>query len=734
MKQRLLAFVLVFALVFSQTLSVLSSVETTFGPVGVSKAVYDGYTEKLSANNRTALVADGIFIRSDSKDGWFVVVDDDAVAGTLEVAYKIGNAYYLVVVAIDGVGNYRLGDGSGKDGINQVRVGAFSPTVYEAAGTVFLNGIVYTVEGDSWDELPAQSVVVDKDGVIAYVGDDRVAKRFIGPDTDVIDLAGDTLMPSFGDGHIHPPGIALTRFSEVFIAGAQTREATLQRIKDFMIRYPDANVYRGRGFQMGIVTEGSMPREWLDALFEDPDVVTARGTTEPVPMTFTSTDGHNRWLNSKSIELCGITESTSPSTGRMHQNPDTGIPTGIFTDCPSSLFRSIPSISYTEQQQIDARVYFGQYMNAWGYTYLMAAGGSESEVLRLRDMEEVGTWKLRANISFGGGRPVNEEGDGTWNGSYDVEAVVQGFVDARERLQNDYDGIVNMTTVKIFNDGVTEGGTAYLSQPYANNAEEGMDPDYRSEGYFKPELLKELFNAIVSAGGQIHVHSIGDQSTEDVVAAMVYAQQQNPDKDPRNTVTHLHVVNQQEKELMGEYGIIAAHQPYWHFKEPFWYDEMDLYYLGEERAWTAYPVKSMIDEGVIVTFSGDHSVTTIINPFWGIETAVTRNLIGGEIFYEVDDILHMDDPTWLRNKDERITLKQAIEAYTRNVAYQMFLEDKVGTLKAGKFADMVRIDQDPFAINPIDLEDIVILQTWLQGELIFERAGAEFDDYGFIVP
>ena len=601
-----------------------------------------------------------------------------------------------------------------------------------SAATVFKGGIVYTVEGEDWDKAPAQSVAVDKDGIILFVGSDKDAEKYIGASTAVIDLNGDVLMPSFGDGHVHPPGVALTRFSEVFIAGAQTKEATLERIKEFMLRYPDANVYRGRGFQMGIVTEGSIPREWLDSLFTDPEVVAARGTADPVPMTFTSTDGHNRWLNSKAIELCGIDENTVPSTGRIHQNPETRKPTGIFTDCPSSLYRNIPSVVYTEQQQLDAREYFSKYMNAWGYTYLYAAGGSESEVLRLRTLEDKGTWKLRSNISFPAGRPVNEDGDGTWEGSYDVAAVVNEFVETRARLQNGYSGFVNMRSIKVFSDGVVEGGTAYLSQPYANNKEEGMDENYRAVGYFKPELLKELFEAIVAVGGQIHVHSIGDQSTADVVAAMVYAQDKHPEQDPRNTITHLQVVNQQEKELMGKYGIIAAHQPYWHFKEPFWYDDMDEYYLGKERAWNAYPVKSMIDEGVRVTFSGDHSVTTIIYPFWGIETAVTRNLIGGEIFYEVDDITDMDDPTWLRNKDERITVKQAIEAYTRNVAYQMFLEDKLGTLKVGKFADMVRIDQDPFAVNPIDIENTVILQTWFQGELIFDREGKEFDSYGFI--
>ena len=732
--RKVLKIVLALTILLVFTLPAAAKVEVAVGPVQVDKKVYDSFKEKFSANNKTGYIMDGIILSTDSKDGWFIKTNDDALTGTLSIAYKIGSAYFTLNLAIDGKGEYRIGDGSGKNGINQVKIGEFAITKYDSAAKVFKNGIVYTIEGENWDKTPAQSLAIDKDGMILFVGSNNEVEKYIGMNTEVVDLAGDIIMPAFGDGHIHPPGVALTRFSEIFIAGAQTKEATLDRIKEFMLKYPDANVYRGRGFQMGIVTEGSMPREWLDALFVDPEVAAARGTTEPVPMTFTSTDGHNRWLNSKSIELCGIDENTKPSTGRMHQNPDTSVPTGIFTDCPGSLFRNIPSISYTEQQQIDARAYFQDYMHAWGYTYLYAAGGSESEVLRLRKMEDAGLWKLRSNISFAGGRPVNEDGDGTWEGNYDVAAVVKDFVATRARLQNGYDGIVNMTTMKIFNDGVTEGGTAYLSQPYANNAEEGMDANYRSVGYFKPALLKELFAAVVAAGGQIHVHSIGDQSTEDVVAAMVYAQQLYPDKDPRNTITHLHVINQQEKELMGSNGIIAAHQPYWHFKEPFWYDEMDAYYLGEERAWTAYPVKSMIDEGVLVTFSGDHSVTTVINPFWGIETAVTRNLIGAEAFYGVPDITDIDDPTWLRNAEERITVKQAIEAYTKNVAYQMFLEDKVGTLKAGKLADIIRIDKDPFAVNPINIENITILQTWFQGELVFDREGKTFDEYGFLQP
>jgi predicted amidohydrolase YtcJ len=143
--------------------------------------------------------------------------------------------------------------------------------------------------------------------------------------------------------------------------------------------------------------------------------------------------------------------------------------------------------------------------------------------------------------------------------------------------------------------------------------------------------------------------------------------------------------------------------------------------LGEDRAWKEYPFKSLKDGGAILTSSGDFPVSPVNNPFWAIEAGVTRNLNNAE-YYGVDDITDIDDPTWLLNPDERLTIKDMIEAYTRNGAYQMFRENETGSLVSGKYADFIVIDKDIVNINPLDIDGIRVLNTYLGGKQVF---GAE---------
>jgi len=580
---------------------------------------------------------------------------------------------------------------------------------FSAAATVLMNGVVYTVEGDNWDKEPQQAVAVSKDGVILFVGSDVAVKKYIGRNTEVIDLDGDILMPSFGDGHVHIPGNALVQRYEIFLADVFTRADTLAKVRAFIEANPDLEAYFGRGFNMGIGEAGKGPRkEWLDQIFDDLGMARK-------PVVLISSDGHNRWLSSKALEVSGITRDTPtiPFEGAIVHKDDDGEPWGNLTDAHS--LSRVPRVPYTEEQQLEARKFFQEYYLAWGITYLFEAGVHDmEEVNRLRKLEEDGDWILRTHMSLRGLREAVREGDPA-----DLDDFVEDFVETILTANDDYDGRVLLLTAKSHNDGVVEGMTGYLSEPYHNYDVDVYGPDFVSEPYFDVETAKRVYARINSEGIPIHVHVTGDQGIEETVDAFEYSQAQSPDIEHRNSITHLHVVKDSDKERMGRLGIIGATQPYWAIKEPFWYDEVDEFLLGPDRAWLAYPMKSLIDAGVKITISGDHSVTPIVHPFWGIEAAVTRNLYGADL-YGVPDITDWNDPTWLRNPLERITVKQAIEAHTINVAYQVFWEDEVGSLKAGKFADMIRIDKDPFKVNPIDLEHINILQTYLQGELVFE--------------
>ncbi|MDF3002018.1 MAG: nfdA, partial [Bacillota bacterium] len=499
----------------------------------------------------------------------------------------------------------------------------------KAADSILKNGVIYTI--DSADSV-AEAIAI-KDGKIAYIGSNAGTAAYQGSSTKVIDLKGKTVLPGFIDAHVHAPGTKLTELFDIYLYESITKEQTLADIKAFIDANPDLQEYWGTGYTVGMAGDAKGPKkEWLDEICADK------------PILLTSNDGHNMWLNSKALEMNAITKNTpNPAGGLIQKDPVTGELWGSITDASSLITMSQ---TYTKEQEKEALAAFVETMNEWGYTSIMSIAPTMVDLERYQELEKSGDLTFRVNLA------------GQISPSEPFEPQLKSLIDLRSRLDSD---LIDVTTAKVFADGVVEGMTAYLLKPYDPAA--GLAPDYRSEFYWDPDQLDQYFDKIMKAGFQIHVHSIGDASTRLVLDSMEYAQNANPSIDNRNVITHLQVVDDAEKVRMGKLEVIAALQPYWHLKEPEWWEVVDKIALGEERAYREYPVKSLLDNGVLLTASGDHPVSPINNPFWAIEADVTRNLNNAE-YYGVDDITSKDDPTWLLNPAERVTVKDMVKAYT----------------------------------------------------------------------
>ena len=560
------------------------------------------------------------------------------------------------------------------------------------AAAVYMNGVIYTVEGANWQDEAAEAIAVDDEGTIVFVGSSADAQGFIGDNTEVVDLEGKVVFPGFIDGHCHTPGSALTELFEIYLFESITKEQTLADIAAFIEENPDFESYWGAGYSVSIGGDPRGPRkEWLDEICDDK------------PIILLSNDYHNNWMNSKAFEMCGITPDTPvPAGGSVPIDEKTGELWGSLTDAPSLI--TLEPEAYTEEQQLEAMAYYQEQMHGWGYTSVMCVAPHSIDFEILQKFDESGDLTLRLNLA------------GIMEPDMNIDTAIDETLAWKDAFEAS--GLIEVSTLKYFADGVVEGMTGYLSEPYDKAA--GLDPDFRAEFYWVPEELKEYFAKTTFAGLQIHVHSIGDAATEETLNALEYAQGEYPDVDARNVITHLQLVKNADKARMAEMNIIGSTQPFWHLKEPDWFEYVDLIALGEERAWTEYPVKSLIDAGVMVTFSGDHPVSPINNPFWAIEVSVTRNLYDAD-FYEVDEIENMDDPTWLLNPDERISVKEAIEAYTINAAYQLFRENEVGSIAVGKKADLIIVDSDIFKLDPVDISSIEVLATIFNGDIVFGR-------------
>lgn len=566
-----------------------------------------------------------------------------------------------------------------------------SAETVQPADIVLTGGSVYTMD-KAGDVCEAIAIAGNK---IVYTGDAGGAEAYIGKETKVIDLAGKTVMPGMIDSHLHSPGSMLTELYSIALDYNKPADTNEAAAKQFLQDNPEVQVAYGSGWGLnqykGDELKYGPRKERLDAV------------SNTVPIVLTSYDGHTAWLNTKAFEQFGITKDTiPPEGGTIEKDPKTGELWGTLKEAAMDL---IPANTYSDEQYDKAVEEFQKNMSAMGYTAIMTLGG-EPVLKQLmpawEKLEKDGKLQLRVSAAV----------------TIDPNAALDQQLATLKDMSAKYnDGFLKVNTAKFFADGVIEGGTGYLLQPYT--AEAGKGDNWKGTFNWDMEKLKQAFAAANKAGFQIHVHSIGDASTKNVLDALDYASSQISG-DFRNTITHLQLVDPADIPRFKALNVVASTQMYWHLKEPNWWEVVDLPYLGKDRAEKEYPLNSFIKAGVVVTGSSDCPVTPIPNPFWAIEAGVTRNL-NNAAYYGVDDITSMDDPTWLLNKDERASVTDMLKAFTINGAYQLFRDSDTGSIETGKLADLIIVDQDITKIDPVKIDSTAVLLTMVNGQIVYDK-------------
>ncbi len=551
------------------------------------------------------------------------------------------------------------------------------------------NGKIYTVEGDDWDKRPQQAMAVNEDGTIAAVGTDEEIEAFLSEGDLRCDLEGKTVLPGFIDSHVHAPGTAFTQLYQINLFGIFEKEPTLKAVEEFIATHPDEREYFGFGFNMAIVQDEpeAIPADWLDEICHDK------------PVCIQSYDCHSHWLNTCAMKKYGITEDVeTEGSGLIQRTPD-GKLKGVFTDVRDI---GIPEARYDDIRQAEALKLFASTMNGWGYTSIMSVAPLISMSYdTYKAVDDAGELTLRANLA----KLIEEE---------TMEEDFRTLRNLREKIDSEK---LRVTTAKFLMDGVLEGSTAWLKEPYC--VEAGLGEGYNSDPEWTGEGFEKALQMAADGGFQTHNHSIGDATTTMVLDAMENALTDEQRRRMRNVITHLEVVDYDDIPRFAAMQVIAALQPFWHLKEPDFYEAVELPSLGKERAEKIYPAKSFVKAGVRITSSGDYPVSFMNDPFMGIRAGVTRNLYS-ESYYgeEIDD---MDDERYLLNPAERLTVRDMIEAYTINGAYQMFREDEIGSLKPGKKADFIVLDGNPLETDPLKIDGIKVLRTVLGGKTVYER-------------
>jgi predicted amidohydrolase YtcJ len=515
---------------------------------------------------------------------------------------------------------------------------------------------------------PWSDAVAVRGGRVAAVGPEREVTALRGPATRVLRLDGGLVLPGFQDAHVHTAagGLELARCD---LRGVEP-EGYAAAVARYAAGRPDAPFVLGGGWVMDAFGTAGPHLATLDAVVRDR------------PVLLESTDGHSAWVNSRALELAGITRATpDPPRGRIERDA-AGEPTGALHEAAMALVADLAP--QPDQAEWEAAVERGQaHLHRLGITAWQDAAVSPEMLAAYRALAE------RGRLT---GRAVAAQ-------RWQVEADPAQLDDLVERRRAHTVGRLAAGAVKIFADGVFENRTAAMLAPYLDR--DGRPGDNLGIGMLGPEELARAVTALDGQGFDVHVHAIGDRAVRDTLDAFQAAAAANGRRDARHQIAHLQFVHPDDRPRFRRLGVIANAQPYWSCLDGYM-RELTLPFLVPERAGWQYPWASLRRAGAVLAFGSDWTVSTA-DPLAEIEVAVRR--------VSPED---RDAEPFL--PAERLDLPAALAAFTTGSAYALRLETGTGSVIPGKLADLAVLDRDPFdeAAGPIG--DARVLATLVEGE------------------
>jgi predicted amidohydrolase YtcJ len=542
----------------------------------------------------------------------------------------------------------------------------------DVADLVLKNGYIYTV--DSLQTI-AEAVAV-KEGKIIFVGKDSEVDKYVSTSTKVVDLKKKLVLPGFIDSHCHPAYGAAHQLFDVMLNGLKSIKEYQKAIKDFADAHPNDKFIKGRGWSNTLFGKTGPDKKIIDEVINDR------------PVLISDDGGHAKWVNSKTLELAGITKDTKdPEGGVIERDPKTGEPSGTLRENASDLVNHLFP-DYTTEQLEEAILSYQKMAASFGITTAHDASvdvdGNDFNAYRNLEAQNKLAMQFCASLYVDPEKNADQ---------------IKPIIKDREKCKGK---VFRINSVKIFIDGVVEGSTAYLKHPYKHL------PESYGEYLWKTDKLNEFCAELDKNKFQIHVHSIGDAATSVTLDAFEYASSRNSKRDSRNSITHLQLVDKKDIKRFKELGVIALPQPYWFAKDEYYY-KIQLPYLGQKRADEEYPMKSFFDAGVVVASGSDYAVTIPCNPLNAIQSGITRSK------------LEVNDPEEILWPDERVTLEQMIKSFTINGAYANFLEKETGSIEVGKNADMIVLDKNLFDIPVNEISKAKVLLTIFGGKEVYRE-------------
>ena len=528
--------------------------------------------------------------------------------------------------------------------------------------TLIHNAQIYTMDQGS---STADSIVFSDSGEVKFVGN-VAPMREMFPGAKQIDLQGKTIIPGLIDSHAHLAGLAQS-LAQAQLQGTTSKEDVIRKLREHEAGLSEDDWLLGRGWDQN---------DWL--VQEFPNSADLDREFPDRPVWLRRIDGHAAWGNSAALAMADqdLSGDWQPQGGHIYRD-DKGQASGVFVDGAMLLVgKAVPEMSpELMQASLDLAL---QQMISLGLTGVHEVGASLQVLAWYQQRIRDGKFPTRVYaMTDGAGETLD------WlceNG-----AVI------------DDSGRLYMPSVKLYIDGALGSRGAALLADYSDDAgNSGLL-------FMPPDELEAMVDKALGCGFQVGIHAIGDRGNRVALDALEASMSRHPDNPGRHRVEHAQILTAADIPRFAQLGIIAAMQPTHATSDMYWAEER----LGSERVQYAYAWRSLLDSGAHLALGSDFPVEQV-NPMLGIHAAVTRQ-----------DIKGWPEGGWY--PQQVLTREEAVRGFTLDAAYAGFMEKSVGSLEPGKRADFIVLDKDVMQIDAAEIPSIKVLQTWLDGELVWER-------------
>lgn len=549
---------------------------------------------------------------------------------------------------------------------------------YQQADVVFENGWIYT----GLDAEPFHGGVAIADGRILTTDPGEVA-ALVNTARERVDLNGRLLVPGFQDAHVHPV-IAGIELLSCDLSACTTAEETLEAIGRYAAAHPELEWILGAGWSMDAFPGGTPTRQALDAVVQDR------------PVFLENRDHHSAWANSRALQLAGLgTETPDPAHGRLEREPD-GSPAGTLHEGAMTLFDHVRPRATAEQAYAGLLAaqdhLIAQGITAWQDAAVGEFMGSPDTVPVYQRALREATLRVRVR------------GAQWWDREAGRDQLAPILTRRDEAAATQDPQRFSLGSVKVMVDGVAESFTAAMHDCYLDHS--GHATKNRGITFFDAEEMAEFVTALDAAGVQVHFHALGDRAVTEALDAVEHALATNGQRGNRHHLAHLQVVRPADVARFEPLAATANMQALWACHEDQ-LDELTLPFLADGAEEHHYPFGDLAATGAQLAAGSDWPVSSP-DPLQAIHVAVNRVSAEG------------NRPP-LGPLRQRLTLAQALNAYTQGTARINHLDDCTGRLLPGYFADLAILDRNLFDLAPEQLHEARVDETWIAGERVYPR-------------